>query len=194
MSISSWTTSRCACRRRTVVCSGRHRKEGLPRKPFSILFGVKRECATAEVRTASPEYFYPLFVTNVYAFGLNIAQRMPFPSLEWIRTHSVSGKCCPQYQNAASSSTLLSSGVRRCVIRWKFTDVSENRTASVFSVEVQAEQPSGGRLCLQPTSLLVTCFSHCLTPWKEEAYPSEESVNIYKTTRRLVRVLVVQSL
>jgi hypothetical protein len=58
---------------------------------------------------------------------------------------------------------------------YKFIDVSEERTASIFRIEAPI---------LPPRLLLVTCLPYPLTLTKETVYSSEASVNIYPTTPR----------
>jgi hypothetical protein len=77
--------------------------------------------------------------------------------------------------------SVISSGI----FRWKSTDVSEERIASISRVEELAEQETG-RLCLPPDFTLVSCLAYSSALKMEATCSSEAPVDFQWTTRRCI--------
>jgi hypothetical protein len=74
---------------------------------------------------------------------------------------------------------LLPSGIWRLVVRWKFIDVSEERTAYIFRVEEYAKQ-----ITSKNQTALFTFVPYYLTLKMEAVRSSETAVNFFRIIRR----------
>jgi hypothetical protein len=70
------------------------------------------------------------------------------------------------------------------VVRYKFTDVSEESIASIFGIEEQVMQARSKQLGEPSYFLLVACLPYSSTLNTEAARSSEMSVNFCQTTQR----------
>jgi hypothetical protein len=102
--------------------------------------------------------------------------------------------------NLAPTRRVPSSGIWRCAVRWKPTDVSGEHVSSIFRAEEQAKQESRvnqaanmhQRLCRQLKVtvklrlLPVSCFAYFSTLKTEATRSSEMSADLERTSRRYI--------
>jgi hypothetical protein len=83
---------------------------------------------------------------------------------------------CRYYTWLNNVWSIPSSGIKRRVVRWKSTDVSEKYVASMFMVEAQ----------LGNWFVLISCMAYTSTLKMEATCFSETSVHFRRTTRRYI--------
>jgi hypothetical protein len=61
---------------------------------------------------------------------------------------------------ALESGTVTSSGIYRCVVRWKSTNVSQKHVVSIFRVEEYAKQETSMKQVKRRTNMVVGAFQN----------------------------------